>query len=198
MAPDIIPYDAWTQARQRFSEDLDEDESLIFKNATFENVFYSASTAQKSHEANSKSRAVAAKIDNLLAGINEWGKALDVYANASALFLCPLWGSIRVLIHVRIPIPISLMWPDPCLQLSSNFARFFDLVVDMLAHIGDVIPRFQIYEQLFPSHLRLTQALSNSYLDVLKFCVVVKKAFRRAKRHVCKAPLLHFLVVRRR
>ena len=52
----------------------------------------------------------------------------------------------------------------------------------MLAKIGDVIPRFQIYERLFPSHLhlRLTQALSNAYLDVLRFCFVVKRAFRKA------------------
>ena len=99
----IIPTDAWAQARERFVEDLDEAERAQFANATFENVFYSASAAQKIHEAQSVSKALAARTNALLTGINEWGKALDVYANASAMILCPLWGSIRVLIHVCHP-----------------------------------------------------------------------------------------------
>lgn len=103
MAPGALPIDAWTQARERFVEDLDEVERLTFTNATFENVFCSASAAQKTHEAESVSRALAAKINAFLAGIDEWGKALDVYSNASAMILCPLWGSLRVLIHVCNP-----------------------------------------------------------------------------------------------
>lgn len=53
----------------------------------------------------------------------------------------------------------------------------------MLAQIGDVVPRFQIYERLFSSHLRLTQALSIAYLDVIEFCTVVKAVFKKAKRN---------------
>lgn len=100
MALEILPNDAWTQARERFVEDLDESEKTRFANATFENVFYSASAAQKTHEAKSVSRALAAKMNTLLMGIDGWGKALDVYSDASAMIVSPVWGSIRVLIHV--------------------------------------------------------------------------------------------------
>ena len=54
----------------------------------------------------------------------------------------------------------------------------------MLAQIGDVVPRFKIYERLYPSHARLTQALSAAYFDVLEFCTAVKRVFKRAKRNV--------------
>lgn len=99
----MIQNDAWAQARARFIEDLDDSEKALFANASFENVFYGASAAQKFHEVQSTSRSLAAKTNTLLAGINEWGNALDVYANASAMILCPLWGSIRILIHVCDP-----------------------------------------------------------------------------------------------
>ena len=88
-------------ARARFLEDLDESERREFADANLVNIFYGASVAQKVHEADSKTRYLAAKLDVLLSGINEWGKALDVYTNAAAMILAPLWGSVRVVIHVR-------------------------------------------------------------------------------------------------
>ena len=100
MASDVIPHDAWTTARARFLEDRYESERSKFADATLENIFYGASAAQKAHEAVSRTRHLAAKLDVLLAGINEWGKALDVYTNAAAMILAPLWGSLRVVIHV--------------------------------------------------------------------------------------------------
>jgi hypothetical protein len=51
----------------------------------------------------------------------------------------------------------------------------------MFTRIGDVLPRFQLYEALFPSHERLVQALSVVYLDILIFCIDAKAVFRKAK-----------------
>ena len=67
-------------------------------------------------------------------------------------------------------------------KLSSEFGKYFDCLLNMLADIGDVVPRFQIYERLFQDHLRLTQALSNAYLDVIEFCTTVKNVFKKAQR----------------
>lgn len=52
----------------------------------------------------------------------------------------------------------------------------------MFARIGDVLPRFQIYEKLFPNHERLTHALSVAYVDVIVFCSDAKGVFRRGQR----------------
>lgn len=93
------PRDAWTQARDRFLEDLEEPERRLFAEASLENVFCSASAAQKTHQDKSKSRKLASKLDALLAGIDQYGKAMDVLSQASP-FLCPLWGALRVVIHV--------------------------------------------------------------------------------------------------
>ena len=52
----------------------------------------------------------------------------------------------------------------------------------MFARIGDVLPRFQVYEKLFPDHERLIHALSVAYVDVIVFCSDAKAVFRRGQR----------------
>ena len=97
---------AWEQARERFIQDLDESERLMFAEASLENIFYSASVAQKSHQNSSRSRYLASKLSSLLAGIEQYGKAMDVLSQASP-FLTPLWGALRVVIHVSCFMPAS-------------------------------------------------------------------------------------------
>ena len=94
-----LPRSAWERARERFLEDLDEPEQRIFADASLENIFYSASAAQKTHEDGSRSRYLASKLNSLLAGIDQFGKALDVMSQAS-LVTSLLWGSLRIIIHV--------------------------------------------------------------------------------------------------
>ena len=52
----------------------------------------------------------------------------------------------------------------------------------MFSRIGDVLPRFRIFERLFPNHERLIQALSVAYVDIIKFCSNAKDVFRRGQR----------------
>ena len=52
----------------------------------------------------------------------------------------------------------------------------------MFEQIGDVIPRFQLYEQMFSASPRLLQSLSNAYLDIIKFCTSAKNAFQKARK----------------
>jgi hypothetical protein len=51
----------------------------------------------------------------------------------------------------------------------------------MLAKIGDVLPNFRVYERIFAGHPALINALSEVYLDVIKFCSKVKDIFLKAK-----------------
>ena len=99
-----LPSAAWAQARERFIEDLDAPERLLFAEASLENVFYSASAAQKTHQEGSRSRSLASKLESLLSGISQYGKALDVLSQGSTV-LCLLWGSLRVVIHVSCSSP---------------------------------------------------------------------------------------------
>lgn len=46
------------------------------------------------------SRKFANKLKPFVAGIEQYGGALDVLSNTNSLILCPLWGGIRVILHV--------------------------------------------------------------------------------------------------
>ena len=165
MAYFVVSEDAWTRARNRYIEDLTPDELELFNNASLENVFYSASAMQKVHHAHSTTRLLGTKLQPFVAAIEQYGMAFDVYANASSLVLSPLWGSLRVLLH-----------------LASEFQKYFDKLVDMFVSIGDVLPQFRVYEKLFSNHERLVQALSEVYVDILKFCTDAKAVFRKGGR----------------
>ncbi len=56
----------------------------------------------------------------------------------------------------------------------------------MFNRISDLLPRLQIYEQLFSNHERLVQSISIVYFDVLNFCYDAKNMFRRAKFAIFK------------
>ena len=101
MSEDIPLKDAWTTARDRFVEDLSPEEQALYSNATVETIFYEASAAEKIHGSKSRSRRlVVEKLKPLVDAIEQYGTALDVIANTSAMVLCPLWGGIRVVLCV--------------------------------------------------------------------------------------------------
>lgn len=72
-------------------------------------LFYDASVAEKRHGASSTSRGLMNKLQPFIAAIEQYGQALDVYANTFPLALSPLWGSIRVLLLVRPSSKASLI-----------------------------------------------------------------------------------------
>lgn len=59
--------------------------------------------------------------------------------------------------------------------------EFFEKLIDMLLQIGNCLPQFQDYERLFSNHDRLLLRLSDSYLNMVRFCKEVKWLFKTAK-----------------
>ena len=100
MANHLPSQDAWSRARNRYIEGLTHEEKQLYMQATPETIYYDASAAEKSHEASSTSRGLMRKLQPFVAAIEQYGQALDVYANAYPLALSPLWGSTRVLLKV--------------------------------------------------------------------------------------------------
>ncbi|KAH7348858.1 hypothetical protein BKA65DRAFT_550923 [Rhexocercosporidium sp. MPI-PUGE-AT-0058] len=158
--------DPWALAKARFLSDLDPSERDLFNNATLENLYYTTSNSNRDDAEKSRMRAVVAKLGPLVSAIESYGKALDTFAQIAPLYLLPIWGSIRVL-----------------LVLARSYGKFFERVVDTLGRIGDVLPRFRDYQRIYgrQKHQRLTQALSNAYLDIIVLCTQFRKTIREQK-----------------
>lgn len=52
------------------------------------------------HSKTSGLRSWSQKLVPFIAAVEQYGKCLDVFANSSDL-LCPIWGGLRVVLHVR-------------------------------------------------------------------------------------------------
>ncbi|KAF2995372.1 hypothetical protein E8E13_003624 [Curvularia kusanoi] len=161
-----IPTQPWETAKLRFFANLSPQEISLYENASLENLFYDASSIQRKHARGSRIWRLQERMTPLIDSIEDYGKAMDVFVNTCPLIMSPLWGSIRVVLLV------------------SEAASFQEKLVDCLAQIGDVLPRFRVYEVIFRNHERLLVALSAAYLDVLNFCVATKDFFVKNRRSV--------------
>ena len=88
--------------------EMTDEEKRLFETASLDTIYESLDLSQKSHEKISKSRAFVTKLKPFLDALERYGKAFDVYTNAAPIILCPLWGSIRVLLIVCLSLSYSL------------------------------------------------------------------------------------------
>ncbi|KAK6334822.1 hypothetical protein TWF718_010268 [Orbilia javanica] len=161
--------DPWELAKERFREGLTDEEKAQFNHVEPEEVLYEASAAQKRAQADSKAWYMASKLMPVVDAIGQYGTAFDVISNTSPEILCPLWGGLRIV-----------------LTIAQSFGKYHDKLLDMFERIGDVLPRFDSYAKLFPSHRYLLHALSLAYLDILLFCTAAKKVFLEGRNKYSK------------
>jgi hypothetical protein len=119
-------FDPWKIAKARFLEGLDEQERILFNEATIENLYYSTSNLERQDQKDSKSRAIVRDLQPLISAVEDYGKAADTFANIAPTYLAPIWGSIRVI-----------------LVLASSFGKFYGRMVNMFSRIGDILPRLR-------------------------------------------------------
>ena len=72
----------------------------MYFRASPESLLDDAITAEKTHGMNSTTRKAMDKLQPFVAAIVQYGEAVDVYSNTYSLALAPIWGSIKVLLHV--------------------------------------------------------------------------------------------------
>lgn len=123
-------YDPWSLAKERYLEGLEPHEKTLFHEATLENLYYDTSNLERD-DSNSKSRKIIQKLQPLVEKIEDYGKALDAYANIAPTYISPIWGSIRILIVV-----------------ARAYGKFYDRIVETLGRIGDILPRFRKHSPL--------------------------------------------------
>lgn len=90
---------SWRKVIAQFENDLNQEEKVVFKYATLQGLLKDVAVLEETQRKSSKLRQLSVKIQPLLDAIEDYGKALDVLANASSV-LPVIWGSLRVLLAV--------------------------------------------------------------------------------------------------
>ena len=71
-----------------------------------------------------------------------------------------------------------------CWQISSTLIKSFDKVVEVLAEVGQCLPQFQKYAELFKENQHIKQVLCLFYRDILDFHATVLNFFRKNSMYI--------------
>ena len=161
---DVVPESvqlAWTLAKQRFIQDLNEDEQRKFTEATPESIYYDATRTHRNYTSRSKLHGFQQSLRPLTDALEQYGKALDIFSNTYPLFLSPIWGSVRIV-----------------LLLSQASKNYHERIVSMFGQIGEALPRLRSYLYIFPQDLALRNSIAGAYLSMIEFCTEIKNLFK--------------------
>ncbi|KAI4086273.1 MAG: hypothetical protein LQ344_007691 [Seirophora lacunosa] len=160
---------------QAFFETLSPNEKELYKATRFaEQLLDEVKRADQIHKDKSISRRVSQALKPFLAGIDQYGKALDVISNASSMVLCPIWGSIRIVLH-----------------LAAEFGEYFEKISSMLQQIGLHLNSLRRFPRLYPHNERLETAMVDVYRVIFRFCTDARTVFKKVSdKKVCQKGMI--------
>ncbi|KAI4274984.1 MAG: hypothetical protein LQ337_003548 [Flavoplaca oasis] len=158
-----------------FFEALSPNEKELFKATTIaELLLEEVKAAEKIHKDKSISRKVSQALKPLVQGVEQYGAALDVISNASSQFLCPVWGSMRVILH-----------------LASEFGEYFGKISAMLEQVGLYLNSLRRFPRLYPHNERLEAAMVDVYRIIFRFCTDARNVFKKvSEKKVCQKGMI--------
>ena len=63
----------------------------------------------------------------------------------------------------------SINLSHSCIQISSTYIKSYDKILDCMSHIGDTLPHFENYRQIFQDNETIKHVLCLFYRDILDF-----------------------------
>ena len=87
-------------ARQSFLSCLNAEEKAALDVSDPAVILDDVKSLEQQHHDNNVTRKLLEKASPLIRGLEHYGKALDVIANAKPGILSLLWGGIRIVLHV--------------------------------------------------------------------------------------------------
>jgi hypothetical protein len=106
------------------------------------------------------------KIAPYLDRLKQYSSVIEVFMQAKPDILALIWGPIKLL-----------------LQMSDNLTQSFDAIVEAMLGIGNKLPLFEAYTNIFETSDRILDVLVLFYKDILDFYEIVLNFFA-AKRLV--------------
>jgi hypothetical protein len=131
----------------------------IQKTTCIEEVYDAAEKLQEEQAKRGRLRHLR-RIDPYLERLRQYSEVIETFVQAKSDILALIWGPIRLL-----------------LQISKNLTQSFDAIVNTMANIGEKLPLFQEYTQLFGSSNRINDVLCLFFKDILDFYLTALNFF---------------------
>lgn len=102
MSAQVAPAErAWREAKDLFVGNLSDLEKSYLAHSTIIDAFSAVSDLEGQYELSSKSRKVGSLLRGPLEVVGRLAPALDVFSQVEPSIICPIWGSLRVMVMVR-------------------------------------------------------------------------------------------------
>ncbi|KAL9122534.1 MAG: hypothetical protein Q9187_000916 [Circinaria calcarea] len=151
-------------AKQEFLHNLKDAADYDFSQFTSIDKVYEATEKIQEEQGKTNTLRNLKRIQPYLDGLNQYTGVFDTFMQAKPEILCLIWGPIKFL-----------------LLISSTFLKSWDALLEAMAQIGESLPQFQVYGNLFNMSQGMKHALCIFYSDILEFHVTILNFFRHKK-----------------
>ncbi|KAJ5093256.1 hypothetical protein N7456_009117 [Penicillium angulare] len=152
-------------AIRKFIEDLSKDETSLFEATTQSQQLIDDLKNVDERSKSSISRKIAPKLSAFVAGVEQFGGALDVIAGSVSL-MSPIWASVRVV-----------------LKIAGDYGEYFDKISDMLEEIGYILSCLRRYPRLYPDNEILRDSMVDIFQSIIQFCSKARDVFHQGKKY---------------
>jgi hypothetical protein len=91
---------AWKDAKDAFQGNLSPIEQTHLAHSTVGDAFKAVADIEEHHASSSRSRKAGSFLRGPLEVVARLSPALDVFSQVEPSILCPIWGSLRIMVMV--------------------------------------------------------------------------------------------------
>ncbi|KAF8534845.1 hypothetical protein BDD12DRAFT_754871 [Trichophaea hybrida] len=152
---------AFNDALQQYNRTLSSKPLKQLSPASAEELLEQVKKMEESHRTKSRSRAIIRRIEPFLNFVNRYSETVSIAIQYNTKPAALVWGGMKIL-----------------LELASSYGKYFERLLVMIEVIGDKLPLYKDYEDLFRDSDRPKRALILLYCDTIEFLGHAMKPFK--------------------
>jgi hypothetical protein len=160
------PPTEFDHALENFTRNLSQKEQADFRFTTISDVYREIDRIQKDQESKGLLRNLR-RLQPFIDGLQRYSSIIEQFVNVKPNILAFIWGPIKLF-----------------LQISSTHVKCFDIILNALRRIGENLPRFESFENIFKGDLRIKRVLLWIYSDILEFYAEVLTFLRKKGQYM--------------
>jgi hypothetical protein len=161
------PPTEFDHALENFTRNLSQKEKADFRFTTISDVYREIDRIQKDQESKGLLQNLR-RLQPFIDGLQRYSSIIEQFVNVKPNILAFIWGPIKLF-----------------LQISSTHVKCFDIILNALRRIGENLPRFESFENIFKGDPRIKRVLLWIYNDILEFYAEVLNFLRKKGQYTC-------------
>jgi hypothetical protein len=160
------PPTEFDHALENFTRNLSQKEKADFRFTTISDVYKEIDRIQKDQESKGLLQNLR-RLQPLIDGLQRYSSVIEQFVNVKPNILAFIWGPIKLF-----------------LQISSTHVKCFNIILNALRRIGENLPRFESFENIFKGDPRIKRVLLWIYSDILEFYAEVLNFLRKKGQYM--------------